>query len=215
MLECAEHEDSAHHRGALQQCALRPRQAVDACRDQLLQRVRDALCPGSRPFGEHPDRLLYEKRVALRLREHGLGVDRQLEVGAESLDEPRALLRAQRLELDRDLAAAAAAPARMAVEQLAARDADEQQRRLADAGREMLDQLEQRLLAPVDVLEHQDERLRLRELLRPRAGGPRDLLLAALAFDGLEHADGETEQVGDLLVFATGPELLLRLVERV
>ena len=74
----------------------------------------------------------------------------------------------------------------------------------------MLDQLEQRLLAPVDVLEHEHERLRLGELLGPGAGGPGDLLLAALALDRLEHADGETEQVGDRLVLAAVAQLLLR-----
>ena len=79
----------------------------------------------------------------------------------------------------------------------------------------MLDQLEQRLLAPVHVLEDEHERLRLRELLRPRAGGPGDLLLRALALDGLEHADGEAEQVGDRLVLAARAQLLLRVVERV
>ena len=53
------------------------------------------------------------------------------------------------------------------------------------------------------------------ELLRPRARGPGDLLLRALALDGLEHADGEPEQVGDRLVLAAVAQLLLRVVERV
>ena len=79
----------------------------------------------------------------------------------------------------------------------------------------MLDQLEERLLAPVDVLEDEHERLRLRELLGPRAGRPRDLLLAALALHGLEHADGEAEQVSNRLVLAARPELLLCRVERI
>ena len=79
----------------------------------------------------------------------------------------------------------------------------------------MLDQLEQRLLAPVHVLEDEHERLRLGELLRPGARGPRDLLLRALALDGFEHADGEPEQIGDRLVLAVVAQLLLRLVERV
>ena len=65
------------------------------------------------------------------------------------------------------------------------------------------------------VLEDEHERLRLRELLRPRAGGPGDVLLRALAFDGLEHADGEAEQIGDRFVLAVGAQLLVRVVERV
>ena len=79
----------------------------------------------------------------------------------------------------------------------------------------MLEQLEQRLLSPVHVFEDEDERLRLGELLGPRARGPGDLLLRALAFDGLQHADGEAEQVGDRFVLAAGAQLLLRFVERI
>ena len=66
----------------------------------------------------------------------------------------------------------------------------------------MLDQLEQWLLAPVHVLEHEHEGLPRGELLGPRARGPGDLLLAALALDRFEHADGEPEQVGDGFVLA-------------
>src|SRR5258708_38839559 len=120
----------------------------------------------------------------------------------------------QRLELDRRRAHAAAAPGRMNVDQLRAREADQEKRRPPHRS-EMLDQLEQRLLAPVDVLEHEHERLRLRELLAPRARRPRDLLLRALALDRLEHADGEPEQVGDRFVFAARAQLPVRLVERV
>ena len=51
--------------------------------------------------------------------------------------------------------------------------------------------------------------------LRPFARRPRDLLLAALAVDGLEHAGGEAEQVGDRLGRAALAQLLDRDVERV
>src|SRR3989441_4691261 len=92
------------------------------------------------------------------------------------------------------------APRRAHVEQLRPCEADEQQGRLTHRRGQMLDQLEQRLLAPVDVLEHEHEGLCLRELLRPRTRGPGNVLLRALALDGLEHADRETEQIGDGLV---------------
>ena len=110
---------------------------------------------------------------------------------------------------------AASAPGRAHVQQLGARDAEQEQRHLAHPGGEMLDQLEQRLLAPVDVLEQEHERLRLGELLRPRARRPGDLLLRPLALDRLEHADREAEQVGDRLVLAVRAQLRPRLVERV
>ena len=92
-----------------------------------------------------------------------------------------ALLRRERLELDRGRADAAAAPAGPHVEQLGPREADDQQRRVLDPLGEVLDQLEQRLLGPVDVLEDEDERLRVGELRGPLARRPRDLLLAPLA----------------------------------
>ena len=79
----------------------------------------------------------------------------------------------------------------------------------------MLDQLEQRVLGPVDVLEDENERLRLGELLGPLARRPGDLLLVPLALDRLEDAGGEGEQVGDRLVGAAVAQLLERVVERV
>src|SRR5581483_9056381 len=192
---------------------LRRWEAVDARGDERLQRVRDAL--GARVLGEHAHGLLDEERIPLRLREHRCVVDRQLQLLGERGDELLALVRLQRLELERRRADAAAAPGRADVEQLRPREAEDEERRLAHPGGEVLDQLEQRLLAPVDVLEDEHERLRGGELLGPRARGPGDLLLRALALDGLEDADGEAEQVGDGVVFAVGAQLLLRLVERV
>src|SRR5207237_4703427 len=120
----------------------------------------------------------------------------------EGLDELRALPGLERLELERRRAHAPASPCRTDVEQLRPRNAQEEQRLLAHPCGEMLDQLEQRLLAPVHVLEDEHERLPGGELLSPRARRPRDLLLAALALDRLEHADCEPEQAGDGFVLA-------------
>ena len=99
-----------------------------------------------------------------------------------------ALLARERLELDRRRADAAAAPARADVEELRPREAEDQQRALADPLRKVVDQLEQGLLRPVDVLEDEDERLHVGELVDELARGPRDLGLAALALDGLHDA---------------------------
>ena len=63
----------------------------------------------------------------------------------------------------------------------------------------LFDQLEQWLFRPVDVLEDEHERLGLSHELCPLAGGPGDLLLAALAVDRLEHAGRQAEQIGDRL----------------
>src|SRR5581483_71061 len=111
----------------------------------------------------------------LEQRAAHLGVDDALLVLKQRLDEELALGAAERLELDRRRAHASAAPAGMDVEELCARKAEQEQRRAHPVG-EMLDQLEERLLGPVDVLECEDDRLRLGELLHERTGGPGDLL---------------------------------------
>ena len=73
----------------------------------------------------------------------------------------------------------------------------------------MVDQLEQGLLGPVDVLEDHDQRLHVGKLVGELARGPRDLRRTALAFDRLHDAGGEAEQFGDRLVAATLDQLLL------
>ena len=101
------------------------------------------------------------------------------------------------------------------VEQLRPREADDQQRALAHPLRQVVDQLEQRLLGPVDVLEDEHERLHVGELVDELACGPGDLRLAALALDRLHHARGEPEQLGDRLVAAALDQLLARGLHRV
>ena len=79
----------------------------------------------------------------------------------------------------------------------------------------MLDEVEKRVLGPVDVLEHEHERLRLRELLRPRARRPGELLAAPLALHRGQDPGGQAQQVGDRLDLAGGAQLLERLLGRV
>ncbi len=79
----------------------------------------------------------------------------------------------------------------------------------------MLDELEQRLLGPVNVLEDEHERLDVGELVGPGTGRPGDLLRAPLLLDGVEDAGGEREQVGDDLVLTALAQLLDRLADGV
>ena len=200
-------EDAADHRRALEQALLVLRQPVDAGGDHRLERVGDPL--GGRPaLEQHPRRLLDEERVPLGLLEQRAALGRrQLAIGEQRVEQFLALLGRQRLELDRRRAQAAAAPAGADVEQLGPREADDQQGCVLDPLGEVLDQLEQRLLGPVNVLEDEDQRLCIGQLRRPLAGGPGDLFLAPLGLDPLEHADGEREQVGDGVVAAAGAQL--------
>jgi hypothetical protein len=67
----------------------------------------------------------------------------------------------------------------------------------------------------VDVLEPEDEGLRLREARRPLVRSPRDLLPAAWPRDVVQHARCEAEQVGDRVARARLAQLLDRLLGRV
>ncbi len=74
---------------------------------------------------------------------------------------------------------------------------------------------EQRLLGPVDVLEHEHERLHVRELLGPRARGPQELLALVLALARADQPCRSREQVGDRVALAAGAQLVERLADRV
>ena len=100
------------------------------------------------------------------------------------------------------------------LEELRAREAEDEERP-ADPVGQVLDQVEQRLLGPVDVLEEEDERLHVGNRLHDLARRPRDLLRAALAFERLHHPGRERQDIRDRLLRAALAELLERLVERV
>ena len=210
-------EASADDRRTLEHRLRRGLQPVDAGRDQRLNGVRDLLDGALlAALGDVEHDLLEEERVAAGLVEQGaarLGRDRSVLV--QRVDQRLAVRIAEGLELDRRRAHAAAAPVGADVEQLRTREAEDHQRAVTHPLGHVLDQLEQRLLGPVDVLEDEDQRLRLGHQLRPFARGPGDLLLAALAVNRFEHASGEPEQVGDRLCGAALAELLDGDVERV
>ena len=79
----------------------------------------------------------------------------------------------------------------------------------------MLDHVQQRLLGPVDVLEHEHERLHARELLGPRARRPEELLALVLALARADQPGRGREQVGDRVALAARAQLLERLADRV
>ena len=95
-----------------------------------------------------------------------------------------------------------ARPGRAALEQLRARHAEEQDRRSRREQRRRLDQVEERLLAPLDVVEADHERRLLLEQLPERPG---DLIraraLLALAEQRPESSGGRRigRQRGELL----------------
>ena len=186
---------------------------VDPGRDQRLHGVRDPHGRGLVALlGEHPDRLLDEERVPLRLvQERRPQAARQRRIRDERVDEERGVLLRKRPQVDRDRAASASSPPGSQLQELRAREADDQHRGIVHPVGEMLDEIEERLLRPVHVLEAEHERLRLGERRRPLLRGPGDLLPASAPRDGVEHPRGEPEQVRDGVARAGLPELLERL----
>ena len=93
--------------------------------------------------------------VRMRRADVGVEGDAVEQVVEELVDVP---LR-QRLEQDRGGVRLAAAPHRPCVEQLRARDAEQEDRPVARPVRHVLDDVEERLLRPLEIVEDDDERL--------------------------------------------------------
>src|SRR5919106_1305934 len=222
MLERPLPEDTASHGGALERCLARRRQVVDAGGDERLQRVGDATraTVAHSALDQHPDRLLDEERIPLGALEQLCRKSRRQLTGRtcklddELVDQQLALLGGQRLELDRGRPDTASAPPRSCVEQLRSRETEYEERR-ADPVGEVLDEIEQRLLGPVDILKEEDKRLHVAERLHDLPRRPRDLLGASLALERLEHPRREPEHVRDRLLLAARAQLLERLLQRV
>ena len=143
---------------------------VEASREQRLdrRRRRDPLVAR---LLQHRRQLLDEQRVAVGGRDDALrhrGVRRPIpEPGRDHLF---CFLRGERLE------AHETAPARPPVEQLRPRHADEQDRRAGRHERDMLDQVEQCFLGPLDVVEDEHERPLTSGRLDELAERPRELV---------------------------------------
>ena len=203
VLERSAPEHATDHRSSLEK-RLRSRvEVVDASGDERLERVRHAgrRAVARSALDEHPNRLLDEERVALCAIEHVLRQrgGRSPEAPASwpsSFSTSSALVLRQRLELDRGRADPPAAPAWPRVEQLRPGETEDEQRRAHPVG-EVLDEVEQRRLSPVDVLEEEDERLHVGDPLHDLARRPRDLLRAALALERLHEPRGERQHVGN------------------
>ena len=84
-------------------------------------------------------------------------------------------------------------PVRAPFQQLITRHAEDQQRGIARLHAKVLDQVEQRRLGPVDVLEDEDHRTAMRKRLDPGSDGPRDVRPRG---DALLHAGGLQHPVG-------------------
>ena len=115
------------------------------------------------------EHLLDEERVPVgRLQDPPTHVARQLRTARETRDQQFAVLAGERLEQDRRCVQLAAAPSRPQLEQLGAGDAEQEDRRVARPVGDVLDQVEEDGLGPLDVVQHED--------LRPLCGAGLDQL---------------------------------------
>ena len=125
---------------------------------------------------EHAKQLLREERVALGRAhdalQHG-GVERA--AAEQRLDHRLARLGVERVEHD-PRRARARSPVGARLEELGPSRADDQDRRLVDRLQEVVDELEERRLRPVDVLDDEDDGPVGREVLEEPAHRPEQLL---------------------------------------
>ena len=183
-------EDLALHGAALDDCALLRVQPVQAGREQELDRRRNGhvrevldrapravLEPQQSVVDQHREHLLDEQRVALgRLEDPGPGGWRDLGTAEEVVHQRRRRLAVERLQQDRARVHLPARPPRADLEKLRARHAEEQERGVARPVGEVLDQVEEGRLGPVDVVEHHGHRPVAREVLEELADAPERLL---------------------------------------
>ena len=207
-------EHASLDRAPLEHPPLERIELVEPRRQQRLD--RRGHCDGSiRGIANERDHFLDEERVAFR------GVqdpDSEQFVGEGSVeqaeDELRGVSRGERLEQDRRGVQLASAPVRPPVEQLRSRHAEEQDRRVAAQVCNVVDEIEKEILAPVDVVEHDDEWRIPGDRLQQPPDGQRDLLdrssHAPVAEHGLDCARRERIQLESLEpAFRLGSQQLL------
>ena len=159
---------------------------------------------------QHGEHLLHEERVAPGRGDDPLASGLVDERGTEEvLDDLGALVLAQRQEGDGSGTFALLGPVRMLVEQIASRRAHEHERRLGRVD-DRADQVEEGLLGPVDVIDHDDERSLGGQRLEHARDRPERLL-------DREHGVDQTDRRADPLrhVRALRPEERLELGARV
>ena len=203
----AQVEDLPHHRGPLDDLPLFALESVEARRQQRVDRRRDGdrgQVPGGDPVpvvssqelvvDEHRQDLLHEQGVAFRgLGDPGLRDLRQQGPAQQVLHQDLAVRFGQRLELDGGGVVLPSTPTGADVEQLLPGDGDEKDRGTARPVGDVVDEIEERRLAPVDVVEHRHEPAPFGHRLQQLPEGPGDLLGGRR---GLPQAEDLEEAVG-------------------
>ena len=160
----------------------RGQQQLDRRRDREVREVVDGapraiLESQQAVVDQHADHLLDEQRIPLRGREDPFARGaRQVGVAQQVVEQRARLVAGERFEQDRGRVHLAAAPAGADLEQLGSGDTDEQQFCVARPIRQVLDQIQQERLRPMDVVEHHDERPLSSQMLEQLSHAPRRVL---------------------------------------
>jgi hypothetical protein len=165
--------------GVLKQSLLVGRQRVEARRDDPLHGLGHVSCELA-PLRVHPRELLGVERIPTgAVQQLRLGVGGKQRAVEQRGDEPRRVVGVERRQRDRQRVALAAAPVGTPVEQLRPRGAQDEQRNVRAPVGQRVDEVEQLVPRPVEVLEHHDQRPPLGQPLEERA--PRGERLVPLA----------------------------------
>ncbi len=176
-------EDLAEDGGCLQQALLVRRQPVEACGDDPLNCLRQRQILRRSALDVQARELLRVQRISTgALEQRRLRVRGQENLLEDVRKDLRGFVVRERRQRDRARVQLAAAPAGTPIEQLRARGAEHEQ---GDSGRpldELVDEVEQAVVGPVQILEDEHERMLLGEALE--VGSPSGerlaLLIAAL-----------------------------------
>jgi len=211
-------EGETDHRRRLDHGALLRREEIEARRQEGLDRWRDGefrkvaggdpaagLLPEQAVVDQHREKLFHEEWVAFRRCNDPIScLLRDRRVAEEMPGDQRAFLVGQRFELDH--LSVVLQPVGSALEQIRAGGAKQEERRSGRRGGDVLNQVEEGVLRPVDVLEDDDERLPRRLDFEELARTPEHLVQREVGL-------GQTDRGGDSGddVLAAGPRELREL----
>ncbi len=194
-------------RGVLEHGPLLLRERVEPGEHRRMDGVRkdDLLVegPGALALLVRPNELASEERIAAGAIHDAVGHPSGDSLG-EQVDELPRLVRAQRFEADGRKVAPPAAPLRTAIEEFRAGEGDHDERRRRTRQRHVLDEIEEAVAGPVEVLEHHHDRPASRECLDQQAPRGKELVPVALlglggAAEGRPDEPRETVGVGGRL----------------
>ena len=166
---------------------------VDARRHHRLHTVgKSGIGGGLRPVSHHPGELLGPQRIAPRPRgDRRPTVGIEAEAGEQLLEQQHGGCVVERLEADGHHVALAGSPGGMVLEELGPCGAHEQQGRAARRLGKGADELDQRRLGPVEILEHDDRGALLGECRHIAGPGGEPLHLVGAGLQLGTHQRGE------------------------